>query len=113
MKLLLTIEVEYDENGIDENTLTDMLYAVANNASANAGFTGDTPATTYAWNPQVKRVEGSRWWFVCTDDFAMQEYTMLEADNREDALAEALSSGVEGKGFVTDENPDSQTDDDR
>lgn len=112
MKLRLTIEVEYDENGVDEETLTQLLYDIANRAGAHGGFTGDYEAEVYSWLTDVKRVDGSRWWYICTDRCAERPSSELIARTRVDALAEALKH-CWGTGYVTDVNPNCQIGNDR
>ena len=103
MKLRLTVDVEYDANGVSEDELKERLSMMVQNSAGDGAFTGDTPATTYEWTAEVERIPGTRWWFVPTGDFE-QDAVELAATTREAALEEALGFSV-SPGYVTDESP--------
>lgn len=52
-KLCLILEVEYDNNGVDRNTLQRMLIDIAEDAMDEGVVTGETPAEVKNWRVYV------------------------------------------------------------
>ncbi len=56
MKLRLTIDVEYDPQGVPEDVLWHMMDYIPRRAFGEGLFTGDTEATVEHWSHSVCRI---------------------------------------------------------
>lgn len=101
----MTIEVEYDTHGEKPFELLEMLEDIGVHAHANGMFTGSTKAEVALWDQDAIWIPGKRWWFIPVGD-TTQEPVPLLADNKEDALEEALAMFCVSQGYVTDESPE-------
>lgn len=58
MKAKLTLEIDYDTNGVSSHELAEMVLDIARNA-ANAGLmTGETAAEVAVWTARVEMGDG-------------------------------------------------------
>jgi len=57
MKLRLTIEVEYESNGVSDVALKDMLDHIPSHAAGTGQFTLDTPAEVSDWTHKIEIVQ--------------------------------------------------------
>jgi hypothetical protein len=56
IKLRLTLDVEFDPQGMTVDRLKDHLYRVVRDATNNGTLTGDTPATVEHYTASVKQL---------------------------------------------------------
>ena len=52
--MVVTIEVEFDDEGFDERQARRNLLAIAENAAGEGHFTGDSPMTIECWSSHVE-----------------------------------------------------------